>query len=116
MTNPQRRVPLIEPRRVAPLRKVSSLNERDQVLRYRQKALLIGSLILQDVKPLTAKYMGYIYEGFMSSDTLTLSEMAEGLGVRPEALRSHVTTLTDMGYLTRVHHRAWELGTKLQDL
>lgn len=112
----ERKPPAIPPHRIAPLRVVNSEQERNTVLRERQKALLVGTLIMKDVAPLTAKYMGQIYEIFLHTDTLTIQEIGECLGLSAEGARYHVTILTELGYLVRVHHRAWELGPKLQEL
>lgn len=111
-----RRPPVIPPDKIAPVRVVRTQAEKNTVMRLRQKALLIGTLIVKGVTPLTSTYMGSIYELFLDSDTLTLQEMATGLDLTPEALRFHVSRLEDLGYLVRMHHRAWVLGPKLQEL
>lgn len=64
----------------------------------------------------TLEFLSKTLKHLKDNDTATCSELSALYGCTPQAGRTHVSKLTILGYLERVHYRAWSLSSSLVNI
>lgn len=86
-------------------------NLQGNTVRKHQAAFLIAHLIIADVPLAVIRFLVKVYPIFLEQPMATARDMAAVYGCSPQAAGKHIHKLKELGFLERVHYRAWEINT-----